>query len=930
MEHTSTPGDRRSDVRLGKNSDVTYKKSDVIGRGQFGTVYRGVVPATGTVVAIKLLQNVRSVATSTSEHSGQLSGEGGGGGGGDGDRAAASSSATAPPARSRPPGFPLELEILCDVRADNCPNIVRVLSMWSRTLKTSRAGADSAATTTAAVRTTMAPPSASSSAPSHDGEPSRIFVMVTEYCEGGDLQRVMQARASPLPTHVARSFTYQLCNALFVLRRRRIVHRDIKPANLLLTSADLETATLKVADFGMAKAAPAPRSRRTDPASTAGDGKAEAAEANSNPSPLFYSEMGTPMYMSPERLALQPYGYKADVYSAGMVLLEMMRGSCVQVKWESQLRTEVPLTIWRELRQYAPDRVPPWLDLVQRMTAADPAQRCSVEDALRHAWFLPDAGPPLPPLTFALPEKPHGDGGERSAGAAAAAAVHHHVDPEPLASGAAATTAAATATATAAAAEAAAVAPSSSSSCVVGAGAAAARPSPPPQQQQQHGETRSAGDSGWAVLGVCAGVDPALNIAHGTLIGAPKPAAATAELANPSASAVLALPPGCGPHIITNAVRAFVDVAYLYVLQDELEAVPGLTLVAYLKELLQNGYAAFLTCLESLGCCWRQTSPMRNCAFGGHRLVVRDVEPLYAVWRQLTARVQSAQAAYTARLPARAHKSAAAWLLRLGPTATLHGSAEDEDEPAAAVEEGDVVDISLTPSEPDVRPLVPGRDVAGLECVDGGADIGGASPAVDRLRASSVCVRAEQLIFSKALECIESETLSMLLATAATPSRIAGSGDLDTMDCVEEEEAEEESRTAAAAMRANQLRSTPSPAPSPSPSPPPPPSPPASPCGDRLPPHRGVALLRVLLRRAVLSLAEAGLRVKGPLPTTTTTSPSMSADAVAQHVVVVQVPIFGTLSRADLQVVETLLHAATRVFSSSCSGGSTVAASPIT
>ncbi|GET88319.1 hypothetical protein, conserved [Leishmania tarentolae] len=608
MEPKKASGERGNCVRLGKNADVIYNEADVIGRGQFGIVYRGVIPASGTVVAVKLLQNVPMVFTPTSEH-GSHSRHTDQHERKDSHPAAfpssgPSSSSAASPAKLRSQMCPSELAILCDVRIDNCPNIVRVISLWSKVPKPPR---NEASCSTASAATPLL-----SSSPSADSRPSRIFVMVTEYCEGGDLQQFMKARGGALPAHVARSFTYQLCNALLTLKRRRIVHRDVKPANLLLTSTDCEVATLKLADFGMAKAAPAPKSLKTRPTSAGGDKDAgreepkEKDEPADSFSPLFHSEMGTPMYMSPERLALQPYGYKADVYSAGMVLLEMMRGSCVQVKWESQLRSEVPRTIWRELRQYPPDEVPAWLDLVQRMTLADPAQRYSVEDVLRHSWFHAKVERPLSPLTFPLPETSEG-AGERQlqqtrleAAATSAAGCtgdgrqsSAHADTDTL------TAAAARAPGTGGDATAPRP-PHRHTDPTVGAGGkgtSAPEPSASPSSDdgeagegtqpatavaassKKHRKSRPAEPSRWTVLGVCAEVDTVHNVANGAYTGPPKPALGAegvssvfTTLSSAATAKAFSLPPGCGPHIITNAVRSFVDVVYLYVLQDELNA----------------------------------------------------------------------------------------------------------------------------------------------------------------------------------------------------------------------------------------------------------------------------------------------------------------------------------------------------------------------
>ena len=80
----------------------------------------------------------------------------------------------------------------------------------------------------------------------------KFLVMVLEYCEGGDLDKVLQRRG-PLPENICRHLFRQLVEGLKHLQANGMMHRDLKPANLLLTSTDLEHAVLKLSDLGLAK-----------------------------------------------------------------------------------------------------------------------------------------------------------------------------------------------------------------------------------------------------------------------------------------------------------------------------------------------------------------------------------------------------------------------------------------------------------------------------------------------------------------------------------------------------------------------------------------------------------------------------------------------------------------------------------------------------
>lgn len=78
---------------------------------------------------------------------------------------------------------------------------------------------------------------------------------------------------------------------------RKLIHRDIKPQNLLLTSHN-DDAILKIADFGFAR--------------------------QLTSTSLAETLCGSPLYMAPEILQHQPYDAKADLWSVGTVLYEMV------------------------------------------------------------------------------------------------------------------------------------------------------------------------------------------------------------------------------------------------------------------------------------------------------------------------------------------------------------------------------------------------------------------------------------------------------------------------------------------------------------------------------------------------------------------------------------------------------------------------------
>ncbi len=129
-------------------------------------------------------------------------------------------------------------------------------------------------------------------------------VLIMEYVEGTPVD-VLLAEKGALPLQDAIGIAQNLLEALVYAHGKGIVHRDIKPANLIRE----KSGNVKVTDFGIAKI----REGGTSPGQTV----------------LTKSGflLGTPHYMSPEQIREpKDAGARADVYSSGVVLYEMLTG----------------------------------------------------------------------------------------------------------------------------------------------------------------------------------------------------------------------------------------------------------------------------------------------------------------------------------------------------------------------------------------------------------------------------------------------------------------------------------------------------------------------------------------------------------------------------------------------------------------------------
>src|SRR5271163_2824873 len=117
----------------------------------------------------------------------------------------------------------------------------------------------------------------------------------------------------PLPLETALNYAKQIADALEAAHEKGITHRDLKPANIMITPA----GTVKVLDFGLA-------------AVTQPSGRSEGDPSHSPTFTIGATQagmiMGTAAYMSPEQASGKPVDRRADVWSYGVVLWEMLTG----------------------------------------------------------------------------------------------------------------------------------------------------------------------------------------------------------------------------------------------------------------------------------------------------------------------------------------------------------------------------------------------------------------------------------------------------------------------------------------------------------------------------------------------------------------------------------------------------------------------------
>ena len=193
--------------------------------------------------------------------------------------------------------------------------------------------------------------------------PDGLFYIAMEYIAGGSLADLIEAswlkseRGSTYTLEAPRALRLfcQVVAAVAHAHRLGIVHRDLKPDNVLLCADEDEGEQAKVVDFGIAKILQGP------------DGKSGLVKTDAN------TNLGTALYMAPERFGGAPGDPRMDVYSLGLLLHELLTGL-------------LPFATRYE------DRETPTVLLHKRLTSDVPAlstgQQISVQLSTLHADLL--------------------------------------------------------------------------------------------------------------------------------------------------------------------------------------------------------------------------------------------------------------------------------------------------------------------------------------------------------------------------------------------------------------------------------------------------------------------------------------------------------------------------------------------------------------
>src|SRR5438067_1496787 len=170
------------------------------------------------------------------------------------------------------------------------------------------------------------------------GQSEEHAYLVMEFFEGGDLNKRLAGTALD-PVEAMRVFR-ELMFALGDIHEKGILHRDLKPQNLMFR----EDGTLAILDFGIAK--------HVDAIDRTRDGEV----------------LGTPRYMSPEQVQGRALDLRTDIYSAGVLLYQMLTGRHM---FEGTTAMEVALHHINTMPSSLPEHLSQYQRLLDKLVEKD-------------------------------------------------------------------------------------------------------------------------------------------------------------------------------------------------------------------------------------------------------------------------------------------------------------------------------------------------------------------------------------------------------------------------------------------------------------------------------------------------------------------------------------------------------------------------------
>ena len=186
------------------------------------------------------------------------------------------------------------------------------------------------------------------------------YCLYMEYLSGGSLTKLLH-KVGQLAEITVKAYVRQIAKGLAYLHDSGIIHRDLKGDNLLLDS----NGKIKLCDFGCSK----------------------RYENDVNESGIVNSMKGSLPWMAPEVMKQGGYGRKADIWSLGCVVIEMLTGKPPWNDSDNQIMLMMKVIVYNEQPQIPANISEQCRDFITICLNRDPSKRFSAREMLAHDFL---------------------------------------------------------------------------------------------------------------------------------------------------------------------------------------------------------------------------------------------------------------------------------------------------------------------------------------------------------------------------------------------------------------------------------------------------------------------------------------------------------------------------------------------------------------